>query len=426
MIVDATFLYNAVQWSCPNERDVMQEASVHVPLVKVEIDGLEFDGGGGRNFVISEKGPFVVDHIEKSVRKEISFILSRSELKSLPSKVLPSLFIGDGTHCLDFEGLEVLGVDFVLNLSGRSVNSLTELVNSGSADVSDHSKVQTVVKKRKGDTISIYHKIFSDEKLTNVPFDECIDIIESNIAKGKKVLVCCRAGRSRSGAVVMAFFMKNMRISYAEALRFVQSRRPLVHVNSGFVKQLKEIEPKVKKVSFFARDQGDIYRFFKRYRIHEKIEFASESCEMFMKICRYRAFLGDASSPIPILDSIEEAQVFVEMIECLSTYREGANLFAMKVVRMCSLNSHFTWMVSSLVSSLLEWVISLYRNYIEKYSVVCLEYSILLFQTIGNILFTKPPTETEKKRVRGMIETLIVSSNDSIQEYVEMIKELVT
>jgi len=60
--------------------------------------------------------------------------------------------------------------------------------------------------------------------------------------KPPRVLVHCFRGSSRSGAVVIAYVMRRRRMTFVEALRFVQSRRSIVNPNPGFVQQLLQYE----------------------------------------------------------------------------------------------------------------------------------------------------------------------------------------
>ena len=57
-----------------------------------------------------------------------------------------------------------------------------------------------------------------------------------------KVLVHCMAGSSRSGSAVIAYLMVQRQWTYMVALRFVQSKRPLVRPNLSFGKQLIKFE----------------------------------------------------------------------------------------------------------------------------------------------------------------------------------------
>jgi protein phosphatase slingshot len=59
---------------------------------------------------------------------------------------------------------------------------------------------------------------------------------------GKKVLVHCKMGISRSAATVTAFAMKEYRMSLKDALSHVKGRRSVVNPNDGFVAQLRDYE----------------------------------------------------------------------------------------------------------------------------------------------------------------------------------------
>lgn len=52
-----------------------------------------------------------------------------------------------------------------------------------------------------------------------------IEFLAESVAKGLKILVHCRAGRSRSVAVVAAYFMKHRGLSQSQALTFIGEKR---------------------------------------------------------------------------------------------------------------------------------------------------------------------------------------------------------
>lgn len=68
--------------------------------------------------------------------------------------------------------------------------------------------------------------------------------------KMERVLVHCLQGVSRSGAVVVAYVMRRLRIGYAEALAIARKDRDVITPNMGFAQQLRlwgEMEYVVKK-----------------------------------------------------------------------------------------------------------------------------------------------------------------------------------
>jgi protein-tyrosine phosphatase len=57
-------------------------------------------------------------------------------------------------------------------------------------------------------------------------FARAVAALESVVAKHRRVVVDCRAGRSRSIAVVAAYLKKTQDLDATDALEFVKSKRP--------------------------------------------------------------------------------------------------------------------------------------------------------------------------------------------------------
>jgi len=74
-------------------------------------------------------------------------------------------------------------------------------------------------------------------------FPQAKSFIENAISQGGRVLVHCNGGISLSPAFVIMFVMQHYRISWEEALHYVQNRRYCISPNSGFITQIKEYEP---------------------------------------------------------------------------------------------------------------------------------------------------------------------------------------
>lgn len=62
--------------------------------------------------------------------------------------------------------------------------------------------------------------------------------IQSALDQGGKVLVHCAMGVSRSPTMVCAYLMSTQRLSAHAAIQYVRKRRPKIHPNYGFMKQL--------------------------------------------------------------------------------------------------------------------------------------------------------------------------------------------
>eukprot|EP00004_Rigifila_ramosa_P016248 TRINITY_DN3832_c0_g1_i1.p2 TRINITY_DN3832_c0_g1~~TRINITY_DN3832_c0_g1_i1.p2 ORF type:complete len:159 (+),score=37.17 TRINITY_DN3832_c0_g1_i1:3-479(+) len=69
-------------------------------------------------------------------------------------------------------------------------------------------------------------------------FDRCIEFIKEAHTTGGKVLVHCMAGMSRSASVCLAFLIQEKRMPFDQAYDLLREKRPIVHPNPGFVRQL--------------------------------------------------------------------------------------------------------------------------------------------------------------------------------------------
>lgn len=73
-------------------------------------------------------------------------------------------------------------------------------------------------------------------------FDRCSDKIHQVHKAGGKVIVHCVAGVSRSASLCIAYLMKYQRMTLDQAYSHIKKRRPVIHPNVGFWKQLIEYE----------------------------------------------------------------------------------------------------------------------------------------------------------------------------------------
>ncbi len=72
-------------------------------------------------------------------------------------------------------------------------------------------------------------------------------LISDSIASGKRVLVHCQAGISRSATICIAFLMQHQGMSFEDAYKFVRKQRPCIWPNDGFLLQLQKLEEELKK-----------------------------------------------------------------------------------------------------------------------------------------------------------------------------------
>jgi dual specificity phosphatase 12 len=102
--------------------------------------------------------------------------------------------------------------------------------------------------------LNIVHVLIEmeDDALTDLlgVLDGAVGFIDGALGRGSedrseaeekeewRVLVHCLQGISRSGAVVVAYIMRTLKLRYAKALEVVRKYRPIVTPNPGFAEQL--------------------------------------------------------------------------------------------------------------------------------------------------------------------------------------------
>ena len=77
-------------------------------------------------------------------------------------------------------------------------------------------------------------------------FKECFYFMQGD----DKILVHCMAGASRSATIVIGYLMWSKKMSFDDALNFVQSKRRIVSPNYGFRDQLKKLDEELKEKNY--------------------------------------------------------------------------------------------------------------------------------------------------------------------------------
>ena len=145
------------------------------------------------------------------------------------SEIVEGLFIGDvyaaigDYRTLEEDVLDILKIDVV-------ISALTE------DEYEDHMI-------RSADFIGrVWHRfIIEDDKDENITAycNTAHTIISRALQKKKKVMVHCKAGMSRSAALVIAYLMIEHKWQYEEAYLHVKNKRAIIAPNEGFVRQLQ-------------------------------------------------------------------------------------------------------------------------------------------------------------------------------------------
>eukprot|EP01120_Amphizonella_sp_Union-15-10_P010402 TRINITY_DN414_c0_g1_i1.p1 TRINITY_DN414_c0_g1~~TRINITY_DN414_c0_g1_i1.p1 ORF type:complete len:169 (+),score=17.97 TRINITY_DN414_c0_g1_i1:68-574(+) len=77
-------------------------------------------------------------------------------------------------------------------------------------------------------------------------FNEASEFIETARKQGKKILVHCTGGVSRSPTIALAYLVISRNLSLKDALMEIGSRKPNLNPNRGFCAQLLDLEFRVR------------------------------------------------------------------------------------------------------------------------------------------------------------------------------------
>ena len=133
------------------------------------------------------------------------------------NEIVDGIYLGSINSAYDFEQLKKIGITHVLSaISGFDIpfpNDFKYLVINA-----------------------------LDTENTNLfsIFEQTNKFIENTIDSGGKLLVHCKAGRSRSAAILCAYIISKFGMPVDEALNAIKNKRNIIEPNPGFVKQLNE------------------------------------------------------------------------------------------------------------------------------------------------------------------------------------------
>ncbi|KAL8182922.1 UNVERIFIED_CONTAM: hypothetical protein K2H54_007737 [Gekko kuhli] len=133
-----------------------------------------------------------------------------------PSRIFDHLYLGSEWNAANLEELQRNNISHILNVTREIDNFFPE-----------HFTYMNV-------------RLYDEETAQLLPhWKETYSFISAARVRGSRVLVHCKMGVSRSASTVIAYVMKAYGWSLEQALWHVRERRPIVHPNPGFMRQLE-------------------------------------------------------------------------------------------------------------------------------------------------------------------------------------------
>jgi len=143
---------------------------------------------------------------------------------AFPSRVRPNLFVS-GSSSANESILRDLRIDAVLN--------------AGAHD----ARLDAVFFPGVDDDRYLYLDFEDDLAVALSPYiARAIPFLQAAVQAGRRVLVHCHEGRSRSVSLVVAYLMVTEHLGLDEALKSVRLARPIAQPNLSFMRQLRQFE----------------------------------------------------------------------------------------------------------------------------------------------------------------------------------------
>ncbi|KAF2672379.1 dual specificity protein phosphatase PPS1 [Microthyrium microscopicum] len=134
---------------------------------------------------------------------------------SLPSRVLPYMYLGNLAHANNAPLLRELGIGRIVSV-GERVSWADRSTTPTKIEGGSHDGFEFVVVENVQDN--------GVDSLMG-EFERCLDFIDQGKEDGIATLVHCRVGVSRSATICIALVMKEMGLTFPQAYCFVRARR---------------------------------------------------------------------------------------------------------------------------------------------------------------------------------------------------------
>jgi predicted protein tyrosine phosphatase len=150
-----------------------------------------------------------------------------------------------------------LAIDAVLRVADRGRReSVAEAVGAG--DAGDQRQTTPMVQMREeAGGVRVLQFVFPDSAEVDLTLfvPAALDFLDEARRAGRRVLVHCHAGHSRSVALLLAYLLLRCDMSLREGWELVRARRSCVHPRACFVAQLAALEKAVRGAATLKSDE---------------------------------------------------------------------------------------------------------------------------------------------------------------------------
>jgi len=125
-----------------------------------------------------------------------------------------------------------------INLEGKKMNWITDKLGTASL------KELESLKKLKDVEVELVIDLIDGKQINEGQFLSKITHIERSIKKGKKVVIVCRGGMSRSNAVALTYLVKSG-LNFDDACSLIKQKVPISRIRPNLLESVKNLLSKI-------------------------------------------------------------------------------------------------------------------------------------------------------------------------------------
>lgn len=278
------FIYGNIPMISTNRQEILQSFVQTYPLVKYlqvyglprrtyEVDDITMDGTEYSPIdtiiciphysILQNTLPFlIVRNCDQMFDESDQFFQT-----FYPSMIVDdALYLGTYQHSLDDRVLDHLKIDIICNITIEC----KPITTHGSTFTTKSGKEIEYIRYQAYDLVR--------QDMTKIWITMAKNL-HSWLTTGKRVLIHCHAGKSRSASCIIFYFMLYHKYSFLEAWQEVRRCRPVVSPNVGFLKQLEDWDRYLKQHSGIQKKEALLEKWKEIAKSNEEESDDGKDCE---------------------------------------------------------------------------------------------------------------------------------------------------
>ncbi|PWN39338.1 phosphatases II [Ceraceosorus guamensis] len=184
------------------------------------------------------------------------------EMRREMQQVTPGLFVGPSEPSKDLARLHMERITAIIIVRSKHESRIHPKTRLFAASVTSHHTTRAPFLKPRFPNQFAYLILedVQDNEFQNLirRYPQAQAFIDDQLTRGGKVLLHDDSGISRAPALAIMYLIDKRNMRYDEAMSHVSARRYCMHINPGFVNQMKEFEVLIRARGSLAPKQNGL------------------------------------------------------------------------------------------------------------------------------------------------------------------------